>query len=94
MPLGTLDSLDETNLVGCFCCCFFAVNAWMFKGPRTTWENIIFSKKSVVFFFLVVVFGKICWILSPANLTKTLMEKIPFWGIEERFGESGWSREI
>ena len=21
--------------------------AWMFKGPRTTWENIIFSKKSV-----------------------------------------------
>lgn len=66
----------------------------MFKGPRTTWENIIFSKKSVVFFFLVVVFGKICWILSPANLTKTLMEKIPFWGIEERFGESGWSREI
>ena len=56
-------------------------------------EHHFFEKECGVF-FLVVVFGKICWILSPANLTKTLMEKIPFWGIEERFGESGWSREI
>lgn len=71
MPLGTLDSLDETNRR------LQPLAAWMFKGPRTTWENIIFSKR--------------VWATSQSDIDG---EDSILGFFEERFGESGWSREI